>query len=115
MPYRDKAKDREYKKIWNRAYYLKNKDKERERIRKRKQEIKEWLSEYKVNLKCIYCNEREMVCLDFHHLDQTQKDKSLGWARNQGWGKERIRKEIEKCIVLCSNCHRKLHAGVIKL
>lgn len=45
---------------------------------------------------------------DFHHLDESTKDFSIsskGYTRS--WDK--IKKELEKCIMLCSNCHRIRH------
>ncbi len=44
---------------------------------------------------------------DFHHLDPTQKDFSIGKSRD--W--EKIEKELAKCVMLCSNCHRIRHYG----
>jgi hypothetical protein len=115
MPYKDLEKAREYKKKWNKEYYSSHKFSEKQRIINRKNRIREWILEYKSGLVCICCGEKTTACLDFHHLDQSKKEKSLGFARNQGWGKERILKEMKKCIVLCSNCHRKLHAGLINI
>lgn len=62
---------------------------------------------------CIKCDEKEPCCLDFHHIDSSTKDGIIAERRNasEAW----IRKEIEKCVVLCANCHRKLHNGVLKL
>lgn len=67
---------------------------------------------------CLRCGETDMVCLDFHHRDPTQK--IFGIARvNRGRGRarstEEIRNEISKCVVLCANCHRRLHAGLFVL
>jgi len=45
--------------------------------------------------------------LDFHHIDPTQKDFQLSQGERYGW--EKVQSEIEKCIVLCSNCHRDFH------
>lgn len=56
------------------------------------------------------------VCLEFHHIiNPKDKEFSPANAYSWGWGIERIKKEISKCIVLCANCHRKLHAGHIKI
>ena len=115
MPFIDKQKAIEYKKFWNKNYYKKNKVLEKKRVFDRRRKIAVWLADYKSNLKCINCGEKTAVCLDFHHLDSNDKDKSLSLSIKWGWGKDRILKEINKCIVLCSNCHRKLHAQLIKL
>jgi len=115
MPYIDKQKAIEYKRRWNKNYYKENKDLEKKRIFDRRKKIAIWLTDHKSTLQCINCGEKTAVCLDFHHLDGNDKDRSLSLSIKWGWGKDRIMKEIDKCIVLCSNCHRKLHAGLIKL
>lgn len=115
MPYSDKNKQLEYKKKWNKEYYLKNRQSEKERIYKRRRKIFEWFMEYKSTLSCKQCGESTSVCLDFHHIGKEEKDIDLGYAKKWGWGIKRIKKEIDKCIVLCSNCHRKVHVGMIEI
>ena|SRR3990167_8862150 len=112
MPYADRKKRLEYQRNWNKNYYQRNKLSERKRVVKRKKEIAKWFEDYKSQLVCKVCGERTVICLDFHHLDGKTKDFSLGLARNWGWGIKRLKSEIEKCIVLCANCHRKAHAGI---
>jgi hypothetical protein len=70
---------------------------------------RKWLREYKSTLKCSKCNENHVACLEFHHIDPNLKDKEVSTIVNSNWSIERIKNEISKCIVLCSNCHRKLH------
>jgi len=113
MPYADPQKNLEYKRRWNKQYYQKNRIKEIMRVRRRKEEIAKWFSEYKSKLICEICGEKEPICLEFHHKDGENKDFNLGDVKSRGWGKERIKKELEKCRVLCANCHRKIHAGLI--
>lgn len=76
---------------------------------KRKTEMLIWLMEYKSTLKCINCDEDFIGCLEFHHNDPAQKDFTISRMVMDGWGKERILEEIEKCDILCANCHRKWH------
>ena len=59
--------------------------------------------------KCIFCGEGDPACLDFHHKDLTEKDGTLADSVKSHWSIKKIDKEISKCLVLCSNCHRKLH------
>lgn len=75
--------------------------------RKRSREIRERLTEYKRGLSC-QCGENHIACLEFHHTGD-DKEVNISEATSQGWTFDRIMKEIEKCIVLCANCHRKLH------
>ena len=61
---------------------------------------------------CKYCDECAPCCLDFHHV--AGKDFTIGAINRRGWAVERLEREIRKCTVVCSNCHRKLHAGLLK-
>ena len=56
--------------------------------------------------KCQKCGyDRCTAALEFHHRDPAQKDPT--WSR--GWSMERLKKELDKCDILCSNCHREAH------
>jgi hypothetical protein len=46
--------------------------------------------------------------LEFHHLDPNEKDFSIG---GKSWSLERLKKEVDKCILICANCHRELHSS----
>lgn len=75
--------------------------KNKKRIKNRK-----FIVEHKENNPCKHCKESHVACLDFHHLH----DKEVEISRAiQDWGLTRLKKEIEKCIVICTNCHRILH------
>lgn len=60
---------------------------------------------------CSRCPERDPVCLQFHHTDPAKKLYAIGRLYGGTWSWETILREIEKCIVLCANCHLKLHGG----
>ena len=113
MP-RDREKYLEYQKqyhaTYDRDYYQKNKEKIMARKRERRKEIREWLREYKSQLKCVRCGESEICCLDFHHVDPSTKESNIGIIGGYS-SKKKIMEEIEKCEVLCANCHRKEHNG----
>lgn len=59
--------------------------------------------------KCFDCGFTTDVLevYDFHHLDPTKKDFTLGYLVNFSW--ERMLPELEKCVMLCANCHRIRH------
>jgi hypothetical protein len=57
------------------------------------------------------CGETEPCCLDFHHL--RDKDQLISVMIGHGCCWATIKKEIDKCAIVCSNCHRKIHAGII--
>ena len=62
---------------------------------------------------CLFCNEKEPIALDFHHKDPNEKDYNVGQCKTLSL--KTLKNEIRKCIVICSNCHRKLHANIIKI
>jgi hypothetical protein len=64
---------------------------------------------------CVVCNESEPCCLDFHHLDPNNKKENVSQMIRRKPNVIKFMEEIKKCIVMCSNCHRKLHAGLITL
>jgi len=110
MPYKDSEKRKE----WAKKYYENNKEKRKATFkkssRKSRLKLKEWFNEYRKGLSCSKCPENHPACLDFHHLDSSKKEFSISTAIRSRYSKKRIMKEIEKCIVVCSNCHRKIHA-----
>lgn len=59
--------------------------------------------------KCQDCRNEFTACVyDFHHLDPTQKDFDIANHTSTSLD-EKIKKELDKCILLCSNCHRIRH------
>jgi protein-arginine kinase activator protein McsA len=79
------------------------------RNKENKQKKKKWFVEYKKTLKCNRCPEDHPAALDFHHRDATQKEGEVCRLLMHNRSLENIKAEIEKCEVLCANCHRKLH------
>ena len=80
--------------------------------RKKKQRERRyaWINSFKEN-GCINCGEMEICCLDFHHVEE----KRFAISSNALRPKEDLREEISRCVVLCKNCHAKVHAGVDRL
>ena len=109
MPYKDKEKQKEKNREYQKKYYEQNKKYYIDKSAERKQKIREDFDEYKSTLNCSKCGENHIACLDFHHVDPSKKDFSIYQIKKYAWGKEKIEKELQKCVVLCSNCHRKLH------
>lgn len=64
--------------------------------------------------KCIHCGySKYEESLDFHHLDSETKEYAISSNRNKSWNN--IKKELDKCVLLCSNCHKAYHAGHFEL
>jgi len=95
------------------AHYQKYKETILTRNKKRAEKVLQYIREYKQNNACTVCGEKEIVCLDFHHLDPSQKNFQLSSVYTQSI--ETVKCEIEKCILVCKNCHAKIHAGLIIL
>ncbi len=73
-------------------------------------ERRKWYGELKETLKCETCGENHPATLDFHHINSQTKDFGVAAGLTRlNLSKAKILEEISKCVVLCSNCHRKLH------
>lgn len=73
---------------------------------KRKESIRKAYYDYKKTLKCAKCGNDDYRVLEFDHLDKNDKSYNVGEGLKKGFGFESILQEIEKCQVLCANCHR---------
>ena len=99
----------------NRRYTDKNPKLVLERKRVRRQKLLERYREWKSDIGCKCCPETEAICLELHHLIPEEKEVNPADMIRRGWAWERIMEEAEKCVVVCSNCHKKVHAGIINL
>jgi hypothetical protein len=54
----------------------------------------------------VKCGETRKCSIQFHHINPDDKEVSLSHG---SIGKERIKKEVKKCICLCANCHLEFH------
>lgn len=107
---------KECQKAYNATHYKKTPEKLaylRERSKNIYEKQKAFVRRYKKYCGCLVCQEKEPVVLDLHHLNPSEKDAdpSALYAKSR----KRLKAEIRKCVVLCSNCHRKVHAGLIEL
>lgn len=81
--------------------------------------LKAWRSRTKDRLleafgnRCGLCGYARCAgALEFHHLDPTSKDFSISsWRHVCAWDKLVV--EVRKCVLLCANCHREVHHGLI--
>lgn len=87
-------------------------DEERKRnnylkVKSHRQLMKEKAVEYKGG-KCEKCGYDKCIWVfDFHHLDSKEKDFGISSYSILAWDK--VKEELDKCIMLCANCHRELH------
>ena len=64
----------------------------------------------KKNVPCADCgNSYPTKVMDFHHRNESEKDLFFESSRMKLWSIKRIDEELDKCVVLCANCHRIRH------
>lgn len=76
----------------------------------RRYELYKFTTDYKVEHGCKVCGEKHPAVLTFHHRDPSSK--SFGISDGINYNKYSTKKllvEMEKCDVMCFNCHHKLH------
>ena len=95
-------------KEYQKEYYEKHKAEKKAKSALNRRRIIDWYKDYKSQLICRVCGESHPACLDFHHKDE---NKECGISRMvyKGCSIDNIKTEINKCTVLCANCHRKEH------
>ena len=58
--------------------------------------------------KCSRCGyDKFYGALDFHHVNPEEKEFSWRTLRSRKW--DSVKKELDKCVCLCANCHREVH------
>lgn len=99
---------RETRKYSDRAEYLKR------AVAERRRKLRREAVDYGGG-KCQVCGYSTcMRALSFHHKDPMQKDFGLS-ARGLTRSWDKIKTELDKCILVCSNCHAEIHDGLLKI
>ena len=73
------------------------------------QEKKQAIQELKSECSCAKCGDKRGYLLDYHHLNPEEKETTVARMTSNYYSLEKIQQEINKCIVLCANCHREFH------
>jgi len=96
------------RKYADRAEYLK------QAVAKRRKKIKAMVVEYKGG-KCVLCGyKRTIEAFDLHHVNGKNKEFGLSSdGLTRSW--KRSKREADKCVLVCANCHREIHAGKVQL
>jgi len=110
MGYKDPDKQREYQRL--RYHKIKHKPAQRASRHDSKKNLiernRQTVLEAKTN-GCQICGYNKCAdSLEFHHKDPNTKELTIS-AAVRAWGPERLVEELNKCIILCANCHRELH------
>jgi hypothetical protein len=82
----------------------------RETKNKLKAARKGWIEVYKSEKGCVRCKTTDPRVLEFHHIDTKKKEFNIADYYYTQYSVEKLDKEIKKCLVICANCHRILHA-----
>jgi hypothetical protein len=101
--------------------HIKKQQKKETRQSKRRIKIKQQLLEYKGSFKCSECNNEDLtgMSFDFHHIrnkefcisDEVRR--STGYNTKQDYSlTDRMLNELDKCIILCRNCHVMKHTNM---
>ena len=128
MALKDPEKRKAYKKAYdekrkryNQDWYIQNREmsiaqscqyqkdhpeQRRRNARQRYNRNRRFIVEYKLGNPCAVCGQSDPRCLDFHHLDPKKKTKPISVLAISG-SLENLQNEINKCEMLCANCHRK--------
>ena len=69
--------------------------------------MRQHVLQYLIDNPCVECGESDPRVLDFDHLDPSTKKYNIARMLSGHAGWKKIMSEIEKCRVLCANCHRK--------
>lgn len=99
-------------------YYKSNKQQIAEKVKERSQANLNLINQIKchygcMNHDCKWAGPFDPSMLDFHHHDPRSKKSDVPSMRN--YSKAAIAKEINKCALLCANCHRLVHAGLLSI
>jgi transcription elongation factor Elf1 len=96
-------------------WYYANPEKSKIINKKNYTKIQEKRRDYIIKVKTDFggcpCGEKRLSCLVFHHIDKDNKDIEISKLRTM----QSVKKEIEKCTILCGNCHLLYHAGELAL
>ena len=113
--------EKAYKKQWTKdnpgvsrkaslKYYRSHRE---ERCKYRSEKVRKkrgYIQDYKLSHGCAVCGyNRCASALDFHHIGD-DKEFTIGSMISRDYSLEKLKKEMDKCTVLCANCHRELHA-----
>ena len=105
MPVKDKEKKKEIAK----RHYQKHAAKIKAATKIGKEKYRQKWRDYKATLSCIQCGENHPATFDFHHVVRLPDNKKVNKLLTNGSYKAALKEIEERCIVLCANCHRKLH------
>lgn len=85
-------------------WWRKNKETQKQRVKDNRKRLQDITIEHRINNPCVICGETSFLVLEFDHLHS--KEKNIAELCRKGISGSKIKEEIDKCRVLCSNCHQ---------
>ena len=86
-----------------------------ERVKKHRHKVKNKLIELSGS-KCINCGyDKCSDALEFHHVDPEAKKFSMAKIKAEPRNWQEVLLELSKCVMLCANCHREVHANLLDI
>ena len=94
-----------------------NKKTNEEKLKHKSKQVIKWKKDKRLELieykggKCEICNYNKCYkALEFHHINPKEKDFNIS---TNSFAFERMKKEVDKCMLLCCNCHREIHHDIL--
>lgn len=100
-------RNRRYQAEW----YAKNRKTQIARVRAQKERNQRFVQRVKSFACCSNCGFEHSAALVFHHREGTKKESNLANAARKGWSITKLKAEMRKCEIWCSNCHLVYHYG----
>lgn len=94
---------------YRKEHYVKNRQKYIDKAEKQRNKVKKEFFEWLQTKSCIDCGESDIRTLEFDHV-RGKKEGNISRMLAVA-SKERLLKELEKCDIVCANCHRKRTAN----
>jgi hypothetical protein len=112
MPKNNNSYQKEYQNEWYKKKSDEYKARQKENRRLRVQRNKQYVIELRSN-PCSCCKEiQPQEIMEFHHIDGSPEARV---CHLYGSSIKRLQEEVDKCILVCPNCHAKIHAGLLSL
>jgi transcription elongation factor Elf1 len=91
--------------------YKDNPEYHKKRVAERRRLIKQKAIDYKGG-KCEICGYNKCSrALSFHHRNPAEKDFNISLrGHSRSW--DRVKAELDKCVLLCANCHMEVENGI---
>lgn len=92
--------------VSSRAHYQDNKQYYLDKNRRLRKIAQDFMMEHLSQNPCVDCGESDPIVLEFDHV-YGEKKKNVGLMAREGYGLKSIQDEINKCEVVCANCHKR--------